>query len=171
MVEIIVLRVVHLVGGMFWVGSAVFGAIYLAPAMREAGPAAGAMVGVMQRRHLFTVMPMVALLTILSGVRLMWITSAGFSAAYFATGRGATFAVGGAAAIIAFCMGVFINRPMGIRIGEIQQAIAKATDDGARSELSAQLDRLQRQSATVGWLFLVLLMVAAVGMAVGRYVM
>jgi hypothetical protein len=60
---------------------------------------------------------------------------------------------------------------MGIRIGEIQQAIAKATDDGARSELSAQLDRLQRQSATVGWLFLVLLMVAAVGMAVGRYVM
>jgi hypothetical protein len=36
--------------------------------------------------------------------------------------------------------------------------------------MSAQLDRLQRRSATVGWFFLALLMVAAVGMAVGRYV-
>lgn len=171
MAEILVLRVVHLVGGMFWVGSVVFSTIYLFPAMREAGPAAGAIMGSMQRRRLFIVLPSVALLTILSGLRLMWITSAGFSAAYFATGRGITFGLSGAAAIIAFGIGVFIQRPTGIRIGEIQQAMAKASDDNARAELSAQLDRLQRRSATVGWFFLVLLMVAAVGMAVGRYVM
>jgi hypothetical protein len=125
----------------------------------------------MQRRRLFTVLPSVALLTILSGLRLMWITSAGFSAAYFATARGVTFGVSGAAAIIAFCIGVFIQRPTGMRIGEVQQAMAKTTDDRARAEMSAQLDRLQRRSATVGWFFLALLMVAAVGMAVGRYVM
>ena len=169
MAEIFVLRVVHVLGGMFWIGSALFITFYLLPAMGEAGPAAGPIMGSMRRRHLFVVMPAVALLTILSGARLMWMMSGGFQAGYFATGRGATYGWSGAAAIVAFMVGVFVQRPTGLRMGELQQALAKTTDEPARAEMAARLERLQRRNTVVGQVLLVLLMVAAVGMAVGRY--
>ena len=170
MAEIFVLRVVHVLGGMFWVGSALFSMFYLFPAMGEAGAAAGPIMGSLQRRHLFVVMPAVALLTILSGVRLMWMTSGGFPAAYFATGSGATYGWSGAAALVAFMGGVFVQRPTGVLMGEIQQALAKTTDENARADLMARLERLQRRNTMVGRVLVVLLIVAAAGMAVGRYV-
>jgi uncharacterized membrane protein len=170
MAEIFVLRVVHVLGGMFWIGSALFVAFYLFPAMGEAGPAAGPIMGSMQRRHLFVVMPTVALLTILSGARLMWMMSGGFEAAYFATGGGATYGLSGAAAIVAFMVGVFVQRPTGMRMGEIQQALAKTTDEQARADMAARLGRLQRRNSMVGRVLIVLLIAAATGMAVGRYV-
>jgi uncharacterized membrane protein len=170
MQEIIVLRVVHVVGGLFWVGSALFNSIYLFPAMKSAGAAAGAIMGSMRQRHLFIVMPLIALLTILSGVRLMWITSADFSAAYFESGRGATFAWGGTFAIAAFLLGVFVGRPTGMRMGAIQQAMATAPDDRARGELAGQLARLNRRSTVIGWTANTLLILAAAFMAAARYV-
>jgi uncharacterized membrane protein len=170
MAETFVLRVVHVLGGMFWVGSALFNTFYLFPAMGEAGPAAGPIMGSMRRRHLYVVMPTVALLTILSGVRLMWMTSGGFPAAYFATGPGAIYGWSGAAAIVAFMVGVFVQRPTGMRMGEIQQALAKTTDEHARADMVARLERLQRRNTMVGRVLVVLLIAAATGMAVGRYV-
>lgn len=170
MQEIIALRVVHVLGGLFWVGSALFNSIYLFPAMAAAGGAAGAIMGSMRRRHLFIVLPVIALLTILSGVRLMWITSAGFSAAYFQSGRGAVFGWGGIFAIVAFLIGVFIGRPTGMRMGTVQQALTKAEDDRARGELAAELARLQRRSTVLGWTTNTLLILAAACMAAARYV-
>ena len=38
---ITLLRVLHIVGGAFWVGTAVFIAAFLGPSLRAAGPAAG----------------------------------------------------------------------------------------------------------------------------------
>ena len=81
--ELIVLRLIHVLGGIFWVGSALFTAIYLVPSLAQAGPAAGQVMGALQRRRLFIVLPTVAVLTVLSGIRLMQLTSDGFSAAYF----------------------------------------------------------------------------------------
>lgn len=37
----IVLRLVHVVGGVLWVGFAVFGAFYLVPSIAETGPEGG----------------------------------------------------------------------------------------------------------------------------------
>ena len=51
--EMLILRVVHVLGGIFWVGSALFMAFMLMPALASAGPAAGAVMGAMQRRRLF----------------------------------------------------------------------------------------------------------------------
>ena len=38
---ILLLRVLHIVGGVFWVGTAVFIAAFLGPSLRAAGPAGG----------------------------------------------------------------------------------------------------------------------------------
>ena len=69
--ELVVLRLVHILGGIFWLGSGLFTTFFLIPALGRAGPAAaGPVMGALQQRRLFTVLPVVALLTILSGVRL-----------------------------------------------------------------------------------------------------
>jgi uncharacterized membrane protein len=115
-------------------------------------------------------MPAVALLTILSGARLIWMRSGDFPAAYFATGPGATYGWSGVAAIVAFVVGVFVQRPTGLRMGEIQQSLAKTTDEQTRADMAARLERLQRRNMMVGRVLLVLLIAAATGMAVGRYV-
>ena len=93
--EILVLRLVHILGGIFWVGSGLFTTFFLVPALASSGPSAGPVMTALQRRHLFTALPVSALLTILSGLRLMWIGSAGFAPAYFASASGGGGAGGG----------------------------------------------------------------------------
>ena len=101
--ELLLLRLVHILGGIFWVGSGLFTTFFLIPALGRTGPAAaGPVMGALQQRRLFTVLPTVAVLTILSGIRLLQITSAGFSGAYLATLTGRTFLWSGLAAIAAF---------------------------------------------------------------------
>lgn len=162
--ELLVLRLVHVLGGIFWVGSALFMAIFLFPALAVSGPAAGQVMGAIQRRRIFTVLPVVALLTLLSGVRLMQITSDGFSAAYFASSTGRVIAWGGTFAIAAFVIGLLVARPAGLRLARLNAG--PASDPSATAERL----RLQRIVTVVGAVNVVLLLMAAVAMAVARYV-
>lgn len=168
--EMIVLRLVHIVGGMFWVGAGIFNTFFLLPALGRAGPAAGAVLAGLQRRRLFTILPVVALLTILSGIRLMQITSANFTAAYFHSSSGRTYAWSGVFAIVGFLIGIVIARPTAIRAGQVGAALAAATNDADRASLSASLETWRRRSSITSLLSLVLVLLAAVGMAVARYV-
>lgn len=163
--ELLVLRLVHVLGGIFWVGSALFMAIFLFPALAASGPAAGPVMGAIQRRRIFMVLPIVALLTLLSGVRLMQITSDGFSASYFASPSGRVIAWGGTFAIAAFVIGLLVARPAGLRLMRLNAGQPSA-DPGANAERL----RLQRIVNVVGVVNVVLLLVAAVAMAVARYV-
>lgn len=167
--ELLVLRLVHVLGGVFWVGSALFMAMFLFPALASAGPAAGQVMGALQRRRMFTILPVVALLTVLSGVRLMQLTSGGFSAAYFNSPSGRVFAWGGTFAIAAFVIGILIARPMGLRLGKLNAQ--PPTEDAAEQERrNTERERLQRIVMVVGVVNLLLLLLAAAAMAVARYV-
>jgi uncharacterized membrane protein len=167
--ELLVLRLVHILGGMIWVGSGIFNSFFLLPTLAQAGPAAGQIMAGLQRRRLFTILPIVALLTILSGVRLMQITSAGFSPAYFASTSGRTYAWSGVAAIIGFLIGVFIARPAAMRAASIGATLATSTDAAARASLSAALERSRRIGSIASSVSVVLVVLAAAGMAVARY--
>ena len=167
--EILVLRLVHILGGVFWVGSGLFSTFFLVPALGSAGPAAGQVMAGLQRRHLFTVLPSVALLTILSGVRLMMITSGGFSPAYFQSDAGRGFAWGGTFAIAAFVLSLLVVRPTAVRSGALAAELARATDDAARADLSARLAGLRKRGALSGLVATALLLIAAGLMAVARY--
>src|SRR5688572_9502158 len=104
--ELIVLRLVHIVGGMIWVGAGVFSALFLMPALRDSGRSAPAVMAALRARHLFVFLPVIALLTILSGVRLMMIVSGGFQAAWFRSPSGNAYAWSGLIAIVVFVMGI-----------------------------------------------------------------
>ena len=167
MVELLLLRLIHILGGMFWVGAGVFSTIFLAPAMKAAGPAAaGAVMSNLQKRRMFTFMPIVATLTLLSGARLMWIVSAGDSR-WFAHGPGHVYSISGALAIIAFLMGLFVGRPAMVKAGKLSQSAA--SDGATKDAIVAEIAKLQKRAALSTGLATILLLLATAGMAVARY--
>ncbi len=166
--ELIVLRLIHVLGGIFWVGSALFTAIYLVPSLAQAGPAAGQVMGALQRRRLFIVLPTVAVLTVLSGIRLMQLTSDGFSAAYFNSGGGRVFAWGGTFAIAAFVLGMTVARPAGVKLGRLS-TMPPAADPAEQARRLAERAQVARIVSLAGAVNVVLLLAAAGAMAVARY--
>ncbi len=58
----VVLRLVHVVGGVLWVGMMAFTVVFLAPAIADVGPDGGKVMAALQRRRVMTVMPIIALL-------------------------------------------------------------------------------------------------------------
>lgn len=167
--EFLVLRLVHIIAGIIWVGSGVFAAFFLIPALAANRQLMPAVMEGLQKRRVFIVVPTAGLLTILSGIRLLWIDSAGFAESYMQTGPGRTFSVGGTAAIIALLLQVFVARPAGVRLGAIAAQLAASPAAADRDGLSAQAERLRRRNtiATLGAVLLGLL--AASAMAIARY--
>ena len=165
--ELITLRLIHVVGGIIWVGGGVLMAFFIGPALQAAGPAAGPVMGALQKRKFMVVLPVIAILTILSGVRLMQITSGGFSAAYFQSPMGKTYAWAGLAAIVAFLMGIAVNRPTMIKLGTLQQSMA--SDPVSKDKIAAEIRKLQQRMSLAGSIVTTLLWLAATGMAVARY--
>jgi uncharacterized membrane protein len=167
--EIIVLRLVHILTAIAWVGSGIFTSVFLIPALSSSPAVMGQVVAGLQRRRYFVVVPIVAGLTILSGVRLLWIASAGFDSGYFATGSGRTFGFSGVAALISFVLLVGVARPAAVRAGGISATLTAAPET-ERERLVAELDRLRRRGATATMVALGFGILAASGMAIARYV-
>lgn len=167
--ELLILRIVHVLGGTFWVGSMLFTSIFLLPSIREAGPAAGGVMAGFQKRKLMVVIPVVALLTILSGFRLIWIISNGFAPEFFGTARGQIFSIAGGLALLAFIIGMAVNRPANLRMAALSQQLAGAAA-GEREALQRELGRIRTRVGQVGLLVATLVVLATIGMAIGRYV-
>ena len=166
-VELIVLRLIHVVGGTFWVGSALFTAFFLMPTVMQAGPAvAGPVMGGLQQRKLMVWLPVVAILVILSGLRLMMIVSGG-DADWFQHRAGHTFSAAGALAIIAFLIGVTVNRPAMVKAGKLGQSAV--SDAPTRAAIQEEIKRLQRRSYVGSMVVTWLLLASAAGMAIARY--
>jgi hypothetical protein len=165
--ELLLLRLIHILGGIFWVGSGLFNAIFLLPVLGQAGAAAGPVMVGLQKRRMTTVLPIVALLTILSGIRLMAITSSGFSREYFALPSGKVYAVSGILAIVSLLLGLIVSRPAAMRMMELSRMAASAETD--RQRLGAEIRALQRRAAYSGTIAIVLILLSAAGMAIARY--
>ena len=168
--ELIVLRLIHILSAIVWLGSGVFTAIFLIPALSGSPTVMGQVVAGLQRRYYFVANPTVATLTILSGARLLYIDSAGFAPQYFDTGTGRTFAISGAAALVAFILSLGVARPAAVRAATLSGLLAATQESPERERLVKQLDRVRRRGALATTLSIGFGIVAASGMAVARYV-
>lgn len=164
--ELLILRLIHVVGGVFWVGTMVFNSFFLGPSLAAAGAAAGQVANQLQRRRVFTIMPITAIVTMLAGMRLMMITSSGIPG-YFASRAGMTYSIGGACAIIAFLFGLAVARPAMMKAASLGAAMSsdEITRGRIESELRAVQQRARWAALVVGWL----LLLSAVCMAIARY--
>ena len=166
--EVLVLRLVHVLAGVLWAGTGVFVSLFLMPSLMEAGPAAGPVMAGLQKRRLMLYFPVLAVLTVLSGLRLIWLDAAG-SAAFMHTRGGLTFAIGGTCGLIAFILGMTVTGPSMGRAAKLTEQLA-ATPEAERAALGAQIHALRLRAAAVGKVIAVLLILAATAMGVARYV-
>jgi hypothetical protein len=167
---IYIMRLIHIVGGVLWVGGAVITAAFFVPSVRAAGPAgAPVMQQLVQVRKLPIFFIGTGFLTILSGIGLYWRASGGFSNGWMQSGAGMTFGIGGLSALIALLIGLIVAAPAGKRAGELGAQIAS----GGKPPTPEQLAEMQRLSARTGkagaWAG-VFLLIAAAAMSVARYV-
>ena len=167
--ELLTLRLIHIFGGIFWVGSLMFTSFFLMPVIGASPAVAGEILAGLQRRRLFTLLPIAALITIGSGLRLLSIASAGFSSSYFSTPTGRAFAAAAAAATLAFLVSILISRPGFLRIGRLGASLGATTDEAARREIAGEMQTLRHRVSVANGIVVALLLFAAAGMATARY--
>jgi hypothetical protein len=162
----IVLRFVHVVCGVLWVGAVVFVAAFLLPSLRAVGPAAGpVMAQLAQVRKYPVYMMALATLVLLSGISLLMSEPSGWMQS--PTGR--TFSAGATIAIIGAIFGMVTTSPAAKKMGAIAAAAGKRGGPPSPEE-AAELQRLQNKVAASTRLVAVLLVIATAAMAVARYV-
>ncbi|HEX5577528.1 MAG TPA: hypothetical protein VFX40_04080 [Gemmatimonadaceae bacterium] len=167
--SVVVGRLIHILAGVFWVGTMMFVTVFLMPAIRETGPDGAKVMAAVARRRFMQVMPVVAILTILSGLHLLGKASNGFQVEYLKSGPGHAYGIGGGLAILAFIIGIAVTRPAMMKAVELAQAAASAPED-ERAVILAKAQALRARGARAGTIVAWLLVLATVAMAVGRYV-
>ena len=162
-------RIIHVLTGVFWVGAMVFVSAFLIPSLAEVGPDAGKVMAALQRRKFMIVMPVIGTLTILSGIWLYWRASSGFQLEYMKSGPGHAYAFGAIFAIAAYVVGMTVTRPAMMKATALGQSAATASES-ERPAIMAQALALRKRGTRGGNIVATLLTLAALMMAVGRYV-
>jgi uncharacterized membrane protein len=166
--EFVALRFIHVLSGITWVGAGIFSAFFLIPAISGSPETTMQVLSGLRRRGFFIFLPVVAALTVLSGLRMLWIDSAGFAGSYFDSATGKAFGWGGLSAIIAFIIAYGVALPLNIRTGKFAARLKDATP-GDRDRLSAALNRTRQLAARTTMAAVLFGILAASAMAVARY--
>lgn len=164
---LILLRIVHVGGGVLWAGAILFVAHFLEPAVRDAGRDGGRVMLALQKRRYLDVVPVVAFLTLVSGFWLYFLAFGRFHPVPGASGTELWLGAGGLASVLAFVVGVTVMRPSAIRAGRIVEEIARSTE--RREPLGAELARLRGRVRLAVRAVAALLGGAVLCMAVARY--
>ena len=155
---VFLLRILHIVLGILWVGPVVFIALFLEPTFRTLGPDAGKVIGELTRRRFSAYLLLFAIITVLSGIALFALAVRSWGTDWMKTGSSTVFQLGATFAIVALAIGGMWVRPAAERLG--------APGGAQLPEAPALRNRLKVGGRIVS----VLLVLAATCMAVARYV-
>ena len=165
---LIILRLIHILSGAFWVGAALFNVILLVPTIRALGPAAApVMQHLVQVRKLPIWLLGAGVLTFLSGLSLYYIASGGFSNGFMQSGPGMTFGLGAVFALCAILVGMLFTSPAAKRAGAIAASLGGKPPS---PEQAAQLQAAQKQIGVTSALATLFVFLATCAMAVARYI-
>lgn len=165
----IVLRLFHILGGVFWVGTAFLIAWFLIPSHRATGEAGMTFVHeVMIRQKLRVYLAVAMILTILSGlamyVRIMMVSHG----AWGSTTTAKVLGFGALCAIVAGGLGGSVGGATGAKMVALGQSIkdsGQPPTEIQHAQMEAFQDRLQGTMRLVA----VLLVIAVAAMASARY--
>ena len=161
-IVLFLLRAIHVVGGVLWVGGVVVVAFFLLPATQSLGPAAQpVMQFIMGRRKLPVYFMVLGILTTLAGLVLMWRNISLTDGLWARSPMGMGISAGAAAAILALIVGMAISAPTAKKLGPPTPGAAPLTDE--------QRGALMKRLALGGRITLVLLSISALFMATARY--
>ena len=167
--DLLILRLLHITGAVFWVGAAYVMFLFLQPTAQATAPEGQRfMLHLLGRRHLTEAVLIAALVTGAAGALLFLRDSSGFQLQWMTTPQGLGFTIGGVAGGVALLLFLFGGYPAGRRlvdIGSRIQAEGRPPSEAEGRTLAAAQQRLR----WIGIVNLVLLGIAAVAMATARY--
>jgi uncharacterized membrane protein len=166
---LLLLRLVHIVAGVGWVGGAAVHTLFVEPSARATAPESGRfMQYFMGRRRYSTFMAVTSGLTVLAGSLLLWNSSAGLQPAWLTSGPGLMFTIGSAVGIVVYLWGTFLIAPRASRLSALGKALAAAGGPPSPAQ-AAELQKLDREMAFIVRVDFALLMIALLAMATARY--
>jgi hypothetical protein len=167
----LLLRLLHIVTGALWVGSAFLFAGFIGPSAAEVAPTAGPLLhAAVKKRKVAKVITGLGVISVLAGWT-MWIRNMNLYDSigdWVSTDFGLVLTVGGVLATVAFFLGA-------IGVGHNVERLVDLGDEVAASgtppspEQHSQMERLGGQIETAGKVELALLLLAVAAMATARY--
>jgi hypothetical protein len=165
----VVLRILHIATGIFWVGTAWFFFAFVEPTTKAIGPAAGPfMHHIVRQRRVTRAVIGVSTINVVVGLLLYWRASAGLDQAWLRTGTGIGFTFGAICALAAWVLGLWMIGPTIEKLDHTATAIGGAGRPPTPEELG-RLGALQDRLHRIGQADVTLLAGAVLGMATARY--
>jgi hypothetical protein len=168
-VDVLILRLLHILAGAFWVGAVFTTVAFLQPTALAVGPAAGPFQAhlVRNRRFALTVLASAAV-TVAAGLWLLWISTNGLDPAIALHESHLGFTLGGVVAILTFALGASFVYPRTVRVaGIVAGMLAEGRPPTADEQ--ARLGTMRRQLTKAGWVVVVGLTISVAAMATARY--
>jgi uncharacterized membrane protein len=166
--DVLLLRLIHIGAGAFWVGAVTTFFLFVQPAAVAVGPdGTKFMYQLIHHRRLSVVILSSAAVTVLAGIWLLVITSSGLDPDLLFDDSRLGFTIGGVVAILAFGLGGLYVFP---RTKTVERLIGRLLADGRppTPEEQQTLGRIAGETRRAGWVVLVGLMVAVAAMATAR---
>jgi uncharacterized membrane protein len=159
------LRIIHIVGGIFWVGGTLTMTFFIGPTIGATAEAGQKFVGHLMNNLKFSNrMSAAAGLTILAGFILYWIDSQGFSSPWMSSGAGRGFGIGAAFALVGLVFGILIGRT-----AKAMADLGSKMQGPPSSDQLTQLQAIRKQQITFSNISTLSLLLAVTFMAIARY--
>jgi len=169
-VYMLVVRLIHILAGIFWVGSVALFTLFLAPAAAEVGPAARPLIAnLVAKRRVVRAIAGAGTVTVIAGAFAYWRDweIAGSLGNFLDQPYGVVLTIGAISALIALAIGVSIVLPGvegAVRLGGEIAAAGEQASAEPRERLVAMQLRNKRASRTV----LAFLVLAAAAMSTAQ---
>ena len=159
---VILLRIIHIFGGIYWVGTAFFLAVVLVPASRRLGANSMTVTGPVYSNPMFGIgFAASAILTTVAGTLLWWEISDGFNADYMGSDQGIVLSIGVLAGFLGFGHGLGALGRYGRKFEQAYTAEPRDVEAATQAE-----NKIARNS----YISLGLMIISVVGMSSARYV-
>jgi len=159
------LRIIHIVGGIVWVGGTLIMTFFIVPTVGATAEAGQRFVGHLMNNLKFSSrMAAASGSTILAGFILYWIDSQGFTSQWMTSGAGRGFGIGAAFALVGFVFGILVGRTT-----KAMAQIGAQMQGRPSTEQLSQMQAVQKQQRTYSIITTVTLILAVVFMAIARY--
>lgn len=165
---LVLIRLLHVLLGVFWGGTVLFAMLFLDPSTREAGPAGGQVMQQLMKRGYMGTMILVGLFTVLTGVYVLWAVSGGFDASFMGSFKGIILSTGALTGILALGVGAHFSRPTARKMGVVAQRVASA-EGAPNPDDVAEMARLRGRLTVAIRILGVLMALTLVLMAYGAH--
>jgi len=162
---LLVLRILHIGAGVYWVGSTLLLAFVITPALKATEGSGQKFVDYLITKKRFgTESAGAGGMAGVAGILLYWRDSQGFTSAWMHSSAGVGFTIGAVLGLIAFIFGVLTDRKL-----KAMALIREQFVDAPSNENTAQLQILEKQQTTYLNICAVTLTLSVWIMAVARY--